>query len=335
VIDLYELWKEVRDRRNVVAASLKLRPKISGEKYVGYEAFKVYVSRKLPVKALHIQDVVPTIISGVPTDVEEIGEMYAVPPGPLPALEYVERVRPLVAGFSIGNWAITAGTHGWYFENGEEVALGSNAHVFADDPTNPKSEETRIVQPGRHDGGNIPKDIASEYLWHQQLYGGPSMCPVAGATARLLNIIGWSSGARTRFRTFTEGVNRIDFAVSRPTVDYDVKLHMAEENTGFVGLGFAGSDLASFVCKARYIEETGWRPVDRRSETAVMGDWLHGVGRSSEYTKALVRDDSVVGKVQYGAGVEIEFDDIILTWKMLSPGDSGISAWKHLEVKDS
>ncbi len=75
--------------------------------------------------------------------------------------------------------------------------------------------------------------------------------------------------------------------------------------------------------------------MDRESETVVIGEWLYGVGRSSEFTKAMVRDDSVVGKVGYGGGVEVEFDDIILTWKMLNPGDSGISTWKHLQLEEN
>lgn len=56
------------------------------------------------------------------------------------------RVRPLIAGVSVGNWAITAGTLGWFFRDisGREM-LGSNVHVFAENVLRPSSEETRIV----------------------------------------------------------------------------------------------------------------------------------------------------------------------------------------------
>jgi len=320
------IWERIKDKRNVVGYSKRLRRRIRSGVEVDEEVIRVYVSKKLRLSALDLRDIVPAEIDGVPTDIVEIGEMTALDIHPL---AHATRVRPLAAGVSIGNWAITAGTLGWFFRDGRgREMLGSNAHVFAEDPLAPSSGETRVVQPGRADGGNVPSDVVGTYHWHQPLAG--SGCALSNAITGLLNGASSLLGRRTRFQLTLTDRARIDFAVAEPTAEYELKLVTAEEWDGFVGLGFAGSSQASFFCKAEHIEAAGWRPAEKAIESATIGETIHKVGRTSEYTSGQVLDDSAYGRVSYGGLNIVEFDDVILTTPMLEAGDSGDSAWKSM-----
>jgi len=316
-----EMWNQIKYKANVIGYSKKLRPRIKNGKITEELCFRVYVTKKMPSSALKLGDIVPSEIAGTTTDVVEIGEMRA--------MEHTEKVRPLVAGISIGNWGITAGTLGWFFEKDGEIALGSNAHVFAEDATKEGSGEKRVVQPGRYDGGTL-EDEVGEYLWHQQLYGGTSECALAVGVTNFLNGISSLFARRSRFRALAEDVNYIDFAVARPGVEYQLSLYKAPDGAEprfFKGLGFAGSDLASYVCKAKHIVNTGWKPVDVEWREPAISETLWKIGRTSEYTEATITDDSVHGTVDYGNYNYIEFDDLILTTKLLDPGDSGSATW--------
>ena len=327
-MSIEQIWEKIKGKKNVVGYSKKLRRRIKGGREVEEEVIRIYVSRKVPPSALDLKDLIPGEIDGVPTDIVEIGEMKALNLHPL---AHVTRVRPLVAGVSIGNWAITAGTLGWFFRDasGREM-LGSNAHVFAEDPLKPSSNETRIVQPGRVDQGSVPEDIVGTYYWHQPLAG--SGCALSNAIAGLLNGVSSLLGRRTRFELSLAERAKIDFAVAEPTVDFELKLYTAEECEGFVGLGFAGSDQASFFCKADNIKAAGWTPIEKTIERVNVGDTIHKIGRTSEYTSGQVVDDSAVGRVNYGGLSFVEFDDLILTTAMLEGGDSGDSAWKTIKM---
>jgi hypothetical protein len=323
------IWDRIKSLRNVVGYSKKLRKRMRNGVEVDEEVIRVYVSRKLHPSAIALGDMVPAEIDGVRTDVVEIGEMTALDVHPL---AHVARVRPLAAGVSIGNWAITAGTLGWFFRDGRgREMLGSNAHVFAEDPLVPSSGETRIVQPGRADGGAVPDDVVGTYHWHQPLAG--SGCALSNALVGLLNGASTLLGRRTRFQLTLADRARIDFAVAEPTVEYELKMVTAKEFDGFVGLGFAGSSQASFFCKAEHIGEAGWRPVEKTIEPATIGETIHKVGRTSEYTLGQVLDDSAYGRVSYGGLSFVEFDDVILTTPMLEAGDSGDSAWKTMTLR--
>ena len=150
---------------------------------VSHQEIVTPILKKLQVDLGSQKNLIPKEIDGVPTDIVEIGEIKALNLHPL---AHVTRIRPLVAGVSIGNWAITAGTLGWYFKDGKgREMLGSNAHVFADNPLTPSSFEKRIVQPGRFDQGNVPDDVVGNYYWHRPLSG--SECIVSNAIMDILN----------------------------------------------------------------------------------------------------------------------------------------------------
>ena len=125
---------------------------------------------------------------------------------------------------------------------------------------------------------------------------------------------------------------KIDFAVAEPTTDYELELYTAEECEGFIGLGFAGSNQASFFCKAQHIRDVGWTPISKTIMPVTMGETIHKIGRTTEYTSGQVVDDSAYGRVNYGGSNYVEFDDVILTTAMLEGGDSGDSAWKSITL---
>lgn len=61
-----------------------------------------------------------------------------------------------------------------------------------------------------------------------------------------------------------------------------------------------------------------------------VGDEIHKMGRTTEYTSGQVVDDSAYGRVGYGGVSFDEFDDVILTAAILEGGDSGSAAWKSI-----
>jgi hypothetical protein len=323
-----EIWEKIKEKKNVVGYSKKFRKRIKDGKKIDEEVIRIYVSKKIDPVDLDLRDLIPREIDGVSTDVIEIGEIKALDLHPL---AHVTRVRPLVAGVSIGNWAITAGTLGWFFKDGRgREMLGSNAHVFAEDPLKPSSSEKRIVQPGRYDQGNVPEDIVATYYWHQPLSG--SECALSNAITGLLNGASVLLGRKTRFELTLADKAKIDFAVAEPTTDYELKLYTADECEGFIGLGFAGSNQASFFCKAQHIRDTGWTPIGKTIMPVTVGESIHKIGRTTEYTSGQVVDDSAYGRVNYGGLNYVEFDDVILTTAMLEGGDSGDSAWKSITM---
>lgn len=327
---LSELWENVRGLHNVTGYSKKLRDRVRDGKTIEEEVFRVYVSRKLPLEWISLQHRIPAEIEEIPTDVWNIGEMVIPPLMAVNPLAITHRERPLKAGIGIGNEAITVGTLGWFFEKNGEIGIGSNAHIIAEDALHKGSVEKDILQPGTYDGGRDPEDTVAKYRWHQQLYGGESFCPVAQGLAWMGNALSLLAMRRTRFKLFAEGLNKVDFGVTEePSVEYALEIHGAKEWSGFVGLGFAGSDQASFFCKAENIVETGWKPVDVDIHEVDLGDTLHKVGRTTEYTKGTVLDDCVHGTVNYGGFNYIEFDDLLMTEAMLEGGDSGSSIWKY------
>jgi hypothetical protein len=324
-IELKKLFEKVRHKPNVIGFSRKLQPRIRNGKIVENElCFRVYVTQKLPLSKLSSKDIIPKSINNIPTDVVEIGEIKAL------SIDKTKKFRPVIFGVSIGHIYITAGTNGFLFvdEKGEKY-FGSNAHVFVDNPSKePKDIDVKdIIQPGKYDGGTIDDKVA-EYVWHKRLIPStPSTCPIAKLWAGIYNTIAKILKSKTRLVPILEVVNRIDFAVAKPVTDYEVKFPDFDyTNHKFVGLGFAGSDLTSVVCKAKYIVEEGYKPFNVDTVEVKEGDTVCKTGRTSCFTTAKVIDSSSHVRVNYDS-FEAEFDDVVLTEKLLEPGDSGSSTW--------
>jgi hypothetical protein len=333
-MNLKKLYERIKDKENVIGYSGRLQPRLrKGQVIPEEKCFRVYVTRKLPLAQLRAEDVVPSVIDGIPTDLVEIGEVKALSG----SVDRTGFFRPLVMGISVSGGNVTAGTLSIPFKDSKgNVYLSSNAHVLVDNPSQPSDHITNkvIKQPGNYDiashGWNTsdPKYVVGEYFWHQQVYpiGGNSGCSIAKVWSGIYNTLARALGRRTRLISILEVANKIDFALFKPSVEY--KLEVLElDITGkkFVGLLFAGSDYSTIICKASNIVETGYTPVIEYSDVKV-NDIIFKSGRTTGTTKGTVLDDSGNVTVNYG-DFNAWFEDIIIATAMSQPGDSGSSCF--------
>ncbi len=94
-----------------------------------------------------------------------------------------QRQRPLRIGVSVGHSKITAGTLGAFVRprDGGPLALLSNNHVLANENRAKKGDA--ILQPGKHDGGNLPDDTVAHLADFIRIKGvGPNFVDAAIAT---------------------------------------------------------------------------------------------------------------------------------------------------------
>jgi len=132
-------------------------------------AIIVYVSKKLKPKQLRKEQMIPTQIEGIPTDVKETKPVL---------LEEVDRkakMRPAKGGISIAHKNVTAGTLSTRIIdalNGKRTILSCN-HVIANlEPLGKASKGDSILQPGPADGGTDPADrIAGLERWEPMRSG--------------------------------------------------------------------------------------------------------------------------------------------------------------------
>jgi len=123
---------------------------VAGEK-TNRPAHVILVKKKKPKKDLKPDEVVPSALNGVETDVIEIGEIKA--------LGVTKRFRPLKCGPSIGNITITAGTPGGPAQFEEGTGWCTNSHVACESIRKDLSaQERKCVQPGKIDSGKYPED---------------------------------------------------------------------------------------------------------------------------------------------------------------------------------
>ena len=335
--EIDKLCKKLLKYPNVTGYAKMLQKRIRKGETVDEQCIQVHVREKVSEKMLRMQDIIPRALEGMPIDVVFVGDLK-IPLPPKRKVMVAEKtgtIRPLVAGISVGNVAITAGTLGAFMEKAKspdkgEVFLGSNSHVLCDEPKNETSGEKRIFQPGRYDGGS---EAVAEYYWHKQLNAQetPSTCGISEGITGFLNSMSKALSRKTRFITVVEETNLIDFAVARLITPWENKFFDVEfppEKFEFAGLGFAGSDQVSLACKSKYILEEGYKPLGYEICEVNAGDLLHKTGRTSCYSKAAAILESAYEVVSYGA-YSVAFDDVVVTAKMLEPGDSGSSVWRE------
>ncbi|MPZ60307.1 MAG: serine protease [Propionibacteriales bacterium] len=135
----------------------------------------VLVSQKLPVDLLSDADAVPETVDEGPTDVLEVGTLFAgdseetttlsgMGTQEVDALTLATRSRPARPGYSVGHFRITAGTIGagcydlrplpgipprYYILSNNHVLANSNAANIGDP----------VLQPGPFDGGVLASDV--------------------------------------------------------------------------------------------------------------------------------------------------------------------------------
>jgi len=289
----------------------------------GEEVIRVYVEEKLPIEELSSRELIPNEIDGIPTDVERIGIPRAA--------SLKDRRRPLEAGLGIGNVNITVGTLCYFFEKitapGNPL-LASNAHVFSD-TIRPLAFERRIIQSGKKDGGTI-SDLVGHLVKHTPLWR--PLNPFNALWMVLVNLAYQATGQEPPYDLTDSEPRHLDFAVARPLVPFEYRVAGLSSYDDFLGVFYATSDYRSWFCKERYIREFGYQPIGVNVATCVEGDLVcKGGGRTTPAPARIeVLDDAMFLWVSYGGwGNMRPFDDVVMTEKAISGGDSGTAVWKE------
>ena len=171
--------RRIVDTKNVVG--LGIAEKISGKKPTGKLALTFYVERKVPLKTLRadklIPPTVPEALSGpeaVPTDVVVLGKL-------IPEINATR--QPVQPGNSIGHEDITAGTLGALVTKSKQIYILSNSHVLALSGNATRGD--RIIYPGDADGGSASRDlVANLAAFKKFVKGGDYVNRVDCATAK-------------------------------------------------------------------------------------------------------------------------------------------------------
>jgi len=246
------------------------------------------VKKKVKADQLSAQDLVPTAVEGMPTDVVETGVIRAfqAPTG---------RFRPAPGGVSVGHVAITAGTLGcWATKNGRKVIL-SNNHVLAN--SNDAEIGDPILQPGPFDGGSFPQDHIANLTQFVPISfeGEPSECPFANAVISVFNLGCEIINSNTRYRAakVQAADNLVDAAIATPLNAADVQDEILD--IGSIQ-GTAQGELGMAIKKS---------------------------GRTTGFTTGEILQVDVTADVQYGGGRIARFTDQLLAGAMSQGGDSG------------
>jgi len=335
--------------RNVVGYQKKTVPRLEDDgTTVDEEVIQVIVSEKVPNSALRDDDIIPKEIDGIPINVvDNKGHPRAIEANPagyyctkcgyihsrgaiyddhfqykVASAEAVLpnrlNYRPLIAGISIGNYKIKAGTLGWFHE------------VFCDHPEWSAPSDTRVIQRGKADGGKLV-DLIADYAWHQKIYPDTGFIPAPEPT--------WWQKCLQRWGFWSPpdpvpsgGINKVDFAVAYPYVDIDKTLKTYDFNPIDLGykLGsklFAGGGIFTIGCKMSNIEALGFTPLGVDTVDFKFSDQGRKSGRTTGDTQKYCAGDDAVMKVSYGNFIGL-YDDVLLFNKMSDGGDSGSAIWK-------
>lgn len=277
---------EILQKRGVVTVGLG--NKWTGGKDTGKVALVVGVKQKLPISLLAVEDVIPTEVKGLVTDVWQVGEIKL-----LNEIDRKSRIRPAPGGVSIGNVIVTAGTFGCLVYKGGQPFILSNNHVLA--AVNKAEIGSSIVQPGTYDGGTLNDEIAklSEFIEIKIL--GVSGCGIAKSITAICNFLAQLFKRRTRVIALAglEG-NTVDCAIAKPNTEQDVTDNILE-----IGIPIGEAE-------------------------PVVGMKVKKSGRSSGLTHGEVIQVGVTANVQVGEGKIAMFtDQFAMGGDMSEPGDSG------------
>lgn len=159
--------EELLDKQNVVGVAAGY--KISAGEQTTTPSVMVLVTSKLPPDLLGDADAIPRTVDGTPTDVLEVGHLFAGGDAlrqtqDVDALTLATRVRPARPGYSVGHFKITAGTIGAGVYDMRAFPgvppryyILSNNHVLAN--SNNANIGDPVLQPGPYDGGTAPQDV--------------------------------------------------------------------------------------------------------------------------------------------------------------------------------
>ena len=273
------------DKRNVVACGVGYK-EVDGVR-TDELCIVVSVVQKLPKAELAAADLIPQVVEGMQTDVQETGVIRALQ-------GHTGKWRPAPGGVSIGHADITAGTLGCLVVRGDQVYILSNNHVLAN--SNDAEPGDPILQPGPHDGGTMEDQIATLTDFVPIDFGtGDPTCPFATGTAALFNWMAGPVGSQHRLEAFRESadMNLVDAAIARPLSDDLVQKHILE-----IG------------------EPQG-------SGEGTLGLSIRKSGRTTGLTSGEITQIDATAKVSYGLGKTATFTDQLVAGAMSAGGDSG------------
>lgn len=280
--------KKVLSMPNVVGVALGNRIR-NHEEIADEPVITVLVNQKVASGLLSEDERVLPDLDGKPTDVVEIGDIFAgdsrlaapVREDETPvtvqtgfSASLTSRIRPAMGGFSVGHREITAGTLGICCRDLNASPGGppryyilSNNHVLAN--SNYARIGDPILQPAPSDGGRFPKDVI----------------------ARL-----------SRF---------VPIQFIRSSADESVPYNFVDAAIAEGNL----LDLDRQIYWAGYVK--GINPIPK------IGDVVQKTGRTTGFTTGKVTNVNATVLVNYGWGKVAKFCHQIITSNMSSGGDSG------------
>ena len=246
---------------------------------------------KVPKSKLGPDDLVPSEVSGVTTDVVQVGNIRALQ-------ARTDRWRPAPGGVSIGHYQITAGTLGSAVRDaasGERLIL-SNNHVLAN--SNDAQAGDPILQPGPIDGGHVDSDTIArlERFVPIQFNLEPPSCGIAQWVAEAANFLARLLGSRHKLiaiRDNPAAVNQVDAAIAKPVTD---------------------PDLLDEILDIGEINGT---------EVATLGMSVRKSGRTTGFTTGQITVLEATVDVNYGEDRTARFEGQIVSTPMSQGGDSG------------
>lgn len=252
---------------------------------------KVLVREKLPLAGLEPKAVVPQAVSGLRTDVIQVGELRALQ-------SPTDRWRPAPGGVSIGHYKITAGTFGCVVKDRNSGArlILSNNHVLAN--SNDATAGDPILQPGPADGGTVNDDRIGqlERFCPIDFSSDSPTCGVAKAYADIGNALAGLVGSYHRVSALQvnpQAVNQVDAAVARPDNDSDILDRILE-------IGMVSG-----------------------TTTASLGMAVRKSGRTTGFTTGEINVIDATVNVSYGPGRVATFEGQLVSGAMSQGGDSG------------
>lgn len=332
-----ENTNELLAKRNVVGVGVGFKNALGESE--GEESVVVLVQSKKPVDALTEEDLIPSEINGVRTDVVEIGIMRAQQVNPR------QRFRPIIQpGASMAHFRVGAGTLGAVLRHRQtgEVFLLSNNHVFAN--SNDAAIGDPILQPGALDGGNRSNDVVAQLAEFRPLAyiedaaqgepapqpspptqppGEPSQptdsgCDIVEATVALANVLATLSGSSKRVASQSIGMQAQAQTGATPA---EVPMIPAEELDNLLDAAIARpTNPAMFSDDVLQIGGiNGTKP-------PTLGMNIVKMGRTTGYTEGRVTLLNATVNVQYDTmrGTRTaRFVEQVITTGMSESGDSG------------
>jgi hypothetical protein len=281
--------KELMRKTNVIGVAIGYKEK--GGQKTETPNLVVMVRKKVPLSELKRQDVVPSEIDSIGTDVKAVGEIRALNQNPK------DKWRPAPGGVSIGHYAITAGTLGVVVKDTDtnEKLILSNNHVLAN--SNDAEIGDDILQPGPYDGGTLPEGVIAHLLRFVPIRYVLDLpdCPISTSAAGVANFLARMLGSKHRLVAVRQQVeaNQVDAALAKP-----------------VGADMISDEILSI---GRIIG----------TKEAELGLAVRKSGRTTGYTTGTIELLDATVNVSYGTGRTAIFEGQIVTSAMCQGGDSG------------